>query len=100
MKPSGSALVKLPKSTPFHLLPLHLRFTFTAAVCETVPQGSSSPLCSTEFSVQAEFSREDRVSRCGTKLESSVSLQSLYSHPKDRVVSIPSSIELSISTAY
>src|SRR3954468_11229036 len=58
MSPPSSALVKLPKSTPFHLLPLHLRFTFTAAVCETVPQGSSSPLCSTEFSVQAEFSRE------------------------------------------
>src|SRR4051812_30847921 len=56
--PPGSALVKFPKSTPFHLLLLNLRFTFTAAVCETVPKGSSSPLCSTEFSVQAEFSWE------------------------------------------
>src|SRR5436189_1071 len=54
----ASASLRPPKSTPFHLLPLHLCFTFTAAVCETVSQGSSSPLCSTEFSVQAEFSRE------------------------------------------
>jgi len=72
IRPPGSALVKLPKSTPLHLLP----YTplSSAAVCETVPQGSSSLLCSTEFSAQAEFSREDRVSRCGTKLESGVPL--------------------------
>src|SRR3954468_10042681 len=78
MSPPSSALVKLPKSTPFHLLPLHLRFTFTAAVCETVPQGSSSPLCSTEFSAQAEFSREGSNIEGGTSLESSVPFEPLF----------------------
>src|SRR3954469_10911326 len=47
---------------------------FVVSVCETVPLRSSSPLCSIEFSAQAEFSWEDRVPRCGTKLESGVTL--------------------------
>ena len=55
-----------------------LRFTFTAAVCETVPQGSSSPLCSTESSAQAEFSREGSNIEGGTSLESSVPFEPLF----------------------
>src|SRR4051812_27836583 len=70
--PPGSVLVNLPKADSIPSSSSPPRFTFTAAVCETVPQGSSSPLCSIESTTRAEFSREGSNIEVGTRLDSGV----------------------------